>query len=145
VLTHCLLRALEELNYQGTYYALWWRAVQLLQETRIHGQHFQLSFNESSNPLVREAFAPVGAAESRVYARRIAMAKRESSENSPRGAAAIWRCTSSASSRDHDESEDEVPLSARQGVSCGLGCSTTGMSHAASEVPHRSSANCVAM
>jgi len=70
LLTHCLLHALEELNFQGTYYALWWCAMRRLGQLGVAGQHFQLLFADGADPTCREAFEVIGAAEARAYARR---------------------------------------------------------------------------
>jgi len=70
LLTHCLLHALEELNFQGTYYALWWCAMRLVRQLGVAGQHFQLLFADGADPTCREAFEVIGAAEARAYARR---------------------------------------------------------------------------
>mmetsp|Transcript_9745 Transcript_9745/g.18815 ORF Transcript_9745/g.18815 Transcript_9745/m.18815 type:complete len:505 (-) Transcript_9745:31-1545(-) len=70
LLTHCLLHALEELNFQGTYYALWWCSLRLLRKLGVTGQHFQLLFADGADPTCREAFEVIGAAEARAYARR---------------------------------------------------------------------------
>ncbi|CAE8637762.1 unnamed protein product [Polarella glacialis] len=71
LLTQCLLQALEEMNYQGSYYALWWRAVRLLRRGGASSeQHFQLTFSDGTDPTCREAFEAVGAAEARAYAKR---------------------------------------------------------------------------
>jgi len=70
VLTHCLLAALEEMNFQGSYYALWWRAVRIMRRRGFTDQNFQLTFSDGTDPTCREVFEPVGMAEARAYARR---------------------------------------------------------------------------
>eukprot|EP00931_Biecheleriopsis_adriatica_P078013 TRINITY_DN51483_c0_g1_i1.p1 TRINITY_DN51483_c0_g1~~TRINITY_DN51483_c0_g1_i1.p1 ORF type:complete len:496 (+),score=103.89 TRINITY_DN51483_c0_g1_i1:217-1488(+) len=71
LLTQCLLRALQDMNYQGSYYALWWRAVRLLRRLEAgKEQQFQLTFNDGTDPTCREAFEPVGEAEARAYKKR---------------------------------------------------------------------------
>merc|ERR1719271_956889 len=70
VLTHCALQALEEMNFQGSYYALWWRANRIMRREGHTDQHFQLTFSEGTDPTAREVFEPLGEAEARAYARR---------------------------------------------------------------------------
>eukprot|EP00928_Gymnodinium_smaydae_P064241 TRINITY_DN47636_c0_g1_i1.p1 TRINITY_DN47636_c0_g1~~TRINITY_DN47636_c0_g1_i1.p1 ORF type:complete len:578 (-),score=116.71 TRINITY_DN47636_c0_g1_i1:191-1834(-) len=76
LLTHCLLQALDDMNYQGSYYDMWWHALRVLRRTRLAGQQFfQLTFSDGADPTCREALAPVGAAEARAFARRAEMAR----------------------------------------------------------------------
>mmetsp|Transcript_89947 Transcript_89947/g.142127 ORF Transcript_89947/g.142127 Transcript_89947/m.142127 type:complete len:559 (+) Transcript_89947:48-1724(+) len=71
VLTHCLLRALEEMSFRGTYYDLWWRAVQILRSKNIIDQHFQLGFSEIASPMTCEVFEPLSAAAAMAYANQV--------------------------------------------------------------------------
>lgn len=73
ILTQCLLQALEELNHQCSYYALWWNAIRILRAAGIRDQHFFLLFNDGADPLGREVFEPVGVAEAKAYAKRSSM------------------------------------------------------------------------
>eukprot|EP00930_Biecheleria_cincta_P074640 TRINITY_DN61853_c0_g1_i1.p1 TRINITY_DN61853_c0_g1~~TRINITY_DN61853_c0_g1_i1.p1 ORF type:complete len:481 (-),score=92.57 TRINITY_DN61853_c0_g1_i1:45-1487(-) len=71
LLSQCLLRSLEDLNFQGSYYALWWGAVRLLRQAEAgEGQHFQLTFNDGTDPTCREAFEPIQEAEAKAYLKR---------------------------------------------------------------------------
>lgn len=73
VLSFCLLQALEAMNFQGSYYELWWKAVEILRQQGLVTQHFQLTWSDGTDPTNREAFAPVGDAEVQAYLKRIEM------------------------------------------------------------------------
>lgn len=76
LLSQCLLRSLEDLNFQGSYYALWWGAVRLLRRAEAgEGQHFQLTFNDGTDPTCREAFEAVQEAEAKAYLKRADLEK----------------------------------------------------------------------
>jgi len=121
VLTHCLLRALEELNYQATYYAMWWRAVRILLEANVPEQHFQLVFNDGTDPTTREAFEPVGAAEARAYARRAELEQVDDSMLSVRSQRFQQCCRSASRGREYHDGE--APFTPR-GSNGSCGCST---------------------
>jgi len=116
-LTHCLLLALEEMNYQGTYYELWWRAVRILREMRIPGQHFQLTFSDGADPTLREAFEPVGAAEARAFARRAQIEQQASSEVGDLSHRS-HNCFAFSGYSEIQGSGLEPPLSARGATTC---------------------------
>merc|ERR1719174_3644051 len=59
VLTHCLLRALEDMNFRCTFYELWMKAVHILRSKRITDQHFQLCFSDIADPIHSDAFRPL--------------------------------------------------------------------------------------
>lgn len=116
IMSQCLLKALEELNYQCSYYALWWNAVRIMRASGCRNQNFHMLFSDGADPVAREAFEPVGAAEARAYARRSLQDKvaEEEEERQCRGASCI---------QVHDEFHRQ-PLSARSSAACG--CSSPG-------------------
>jgi hypothetical protein len=112
VLTHCALQALEEMNFQGTYYALWWRANHIMRREGHRDQHFQLAFAEGTDPTCREVFEPVGAAEARAYDRRAALVVDDCDSKSD------YVC--SATAWEPRGISPDAPLSARD-TACGCG------------------------
>merc|ERR1719387_2450152 len=86
VLTHCMLQALDGMNYQGTYYELWWRSMRVARQLDIRHQHFQLTFSDMGDPSTREVFLPVGAAEAQAYAKRLELEGRWGEEENDRSA-----------------------------------------------------------
>merc|ERR1711879_983804 len=119
LLTHCLLQALEEMNFQGSFYALWWHAIRVLRQTGISGQHFQLIFSDGTDPTCREVFEPVTQSEAQAYAKRAEL-ERVIEDGSHTHRHFSERCCTAQVS-DLDGLGSESLLSARGAVSCGCG------------------------
>jgi len=115
VLTHCVLQALEEMNFQGSYYALWWRAISIMRKEGFRDQHFQLTFSDGTDPTCREVFEPLGAAEAMAYKRRADRERILEDREANRGGSGC--ATTSWEPRGFDP---DAPLSARD-TSCGCG------------------------
>jgi len=116
VLTHCILRALEEMNFQGTYYAVWWNAIRIARQAKVGHQFFQLVFSDGADPTLREAFEPVSDAEARAYARRTIL------EQLPEDSERVHFCSRCTTGHVPQQGLGEnPPLSARGAISCGCG------------------------
>jgi len=63
VLTHCLLRALEDMNFHGTYYELWLKAVEVLRSQEVTEQELQLTFSDTADPTTCDLFKPLSISE----------------------------------------------------------------------------------
>lgn len=71
LLTQALLSVLEQMNFQGNCYELWFRAAGWMRERAPDLiQSIQLTFSDASDPTQREAFAPVSNAEAMAYQKR---------------------------------------------------------------------------
>lgn len=123
VLTHCLHQALEESNFQGTYYALWWRATRVMLSEGYRDQSFQLTFSEGTDPTCREAFAEVGDSEARAFERKAKLDRVLADKAAP----LETQCSAAACNVGQEIegiSPDDPLFSARGSKACG--CSSLG-------------------
>jgi len=131
VLTRCLIQAMEEMNYQGAYYELWWKSMHIARREGFRDQNFQLTFSDMADPTSREVFSPVGTAEAQAYLKRSELETvwgPEAYEHNNSGTV----CTLMGSCEDHgshtfDEHQDREVLTLKQGGTVGgCGCGHAG-------------------
>merc|ERR1712080_263703 len=61
------------MNFQGTYYELWLKAVHILRSKRITDQHFQPTCSDGADPILCDVFQPLGFTEACTQIRQAGM------------------------------------------------------------------------